>query len=407
MQKKIIFLRRYSILGVLLLLIYSCGKQEVSPKAAFITHYPVFENKNVGWKLMDIKTGKTLENSGNTGGVITPVTDGCFFARLDNGTWELYNINNPQKRIEGNYVSVGAFNEGVAPVTKKDEEISYINKEGKTIFKLPYNYLRAGNFSNERAIVMDDCDKIGFINMKGETVIPPQYDIALPFYNGYALVGDENDIFYINKSGEKVLPINDANNSQYIMDNLTMWTRLTENELVPYVTSGNMLGIKDLKGNIVLEASSKYKNIAPMGAGNITVETDNGCGIIDRKGKFIVKDSYDRILYCDNKCFITIKNGKCGIVSIDEEILCPFKFDSIFAISGSSYFIALLNKKILIISQRGEVINSYDDIIPSVNSYAESNSKKYREILQDKQQEIARKDSIEIARKIESGEQWW
>lgn len=403
MKENSSFWKRLTILGIPLLLICSCGDKDTSSKTVYITHYPVFKNETVGWKLMDIKTGKILENSGNTGGVITPVSDGCFFAKLDNGTWELYNINNPQRRIEGNYVSVGAFNEGVAPVTKKDEEISYINKEGKTIFKLPYNYLRAGNFRDERAYVIDDCDKIGFINMKGETVIPPQYDIALPFHNGYALVGDENDIFYINKSGKKVLPINDANSSQYIMDNITMWTRLTENELVPYVASGNMLGIKDFKGNILLEPSSNYKYIAPMGAENIIIETDNGCGIIDRKGNFIVKDSYDRILYCDNKCFVTIKNGKCGIVSIDEEILCPFKFDNIFAISGSSYFIALLNKKILIISQRGEVINSYDDIIPSVNPYADSDSQKYRDI----QHEKVVRDSLEIVRKINAGEPWY
>lgn len=67
-------------------------------------------------------------------------------------------------------------------------------------------------------------EKIGFANMQGETVIKPQFDIAMPFSNGYSAIciggksqiEDEHSINvggkwgYINKSGKLVVqPIYD------------------------------------------------------------------------------------------------------------------------------------------------------------------------------------------------------
>lgn len=77
------------------------------------------------------------------------------------------------------YSDLGPFSEGMAVVTKK--------------FK--------SDTENE------SYEKYGFIDVNGDEVIPCQYDWAIPFFNGVAIV-ERNEMYgFVDKTGKEVIPI--------------------------------------------------------------------------------------------------------------------------------------------------------------------------------------------------------
>jgi hypothetical protein len=94
-----------------------------------------------------------------------------------------------------------------------------INREGKVLFEVLISDTKPDEVS-EGLFRIKKNGKIGFANMQGEIVIKSQFDVAMPFNNGYSavciggknIVEDEHSINvggkwgYINKSGKLVVP---------------------------------------------------------------------------------------------------------------------------------------------------------------------------------------------------------
>lgn len=84
----------------------------------------------------------------------------------------------------------------------------YKNKNDKVVIAPQFDI--AVRFSDGLAMVQNG-EKCGFINTKGKIMIPYQFDIAQPFSDGLSLAGKEEvgqiTWFFINKSGKKVIDI--------------------------------------------------------------------------------------------------------------------------------------------------------------------------------------------------------
>ena len=164
----------------------ACDNTGANRNREGITHLAYQETENGKWGFVTTE-GKIVVQP-TFQGMPTSVTDDMFFVPRQNGTYELHNINEPEKIIDVNYTSVGAFYGGLAPVIKQGENISYINKQGEKVFELPNEIIQASSFQDGLAVVINEDDQFGFINMQGKIIIPLQYRFASPHQRGYALV---------------------------------------------------------------------------------------------------------------------------------------------------------------------------------------------------------------------------
>lgn len=325
-----------------------------------ITHFAYQETENGKWGIMSIE-GKIVV-APTFQSMPTPVTEGCFWVSKPDGTYELHNINTPKEIVDDRYTDIMAFNEGKALVTKIGEKnIICIDKKGNKLFELPEGIKAARCFHDGMAAVVEQNGDIGYIDQNGTIVIPCQYQLAHSFKNDYAIVvsvnrkfietfADENlgaNCSIINKDGKHITDIT-ADNSletlnimfESLENNLWRAGTIGTDYITPYIEKGGH-GLKTLKDNIIVPADTKYKIISSPLGDYCIFQTENGYGIMDKKGQIVVQDKYDRIsMIRKNELFIACKNAKWGILSMDEKQICPFNFDFVSSTSGQ-YFIGI------------------------------------------------------------------
>lgn len=359
----------FIIIGIIQLLLSACNNKNNNTG---ITYFAYQETENGKWGFVT-----------NEGEVVVPpifqsmptaVTDDMFFVSRQDGTYELHNINEPEKIIDANYISVGAFSNGLAPVvTKEERNISYINKEGEKVFNLPNDIIQASTFIENKAIIIDNNNKFGMIDTKGNIVIPIQYRVAIPSRDGHILVMNENqEIYYINGNGEKIYNITDNNgeNLDYVRDFFEIWVNGTSENLAPYVTSKGAWGIQNINGKIIVEANEKYKRIVMRDDGYSIFTTDKGDGIMDSKGNIIVKDKYESINYCNKEYFIAQQGNEYAILSINEKKVIPQTFSDILSIDRN-YIIGICNGKSILLNRKCKKLGEYSMLSDKISMYAQ------------------------------------
>ena len=136
-------------------------------------------------------------------------SNGLAAVKASTGLWGFVNH-------QGIYVAqpifdnVLPFSEGLAAV-KKDELWGYINTKGSWAFAT--QFVNSNSFHNGLAAV-SLYDKVGFINQRGEVAIPPLYDAAWDFADGFAQVINceprslAHHAFYIDTTGKVVFDLN-------------------------------------------------------------------------------------------------------------------------------------------------------------------------------------------------------
>lgn len=330
-----------------------------------ITHFSYQETENGKWGIMDTNGKIVVQPMFQE--MPTPVSDDMFFVPRKNGTYELRNIKEPEKIIDANYTGITYFFKGRAFVTREGEAISCIDKKGNTLYKLPSNIKGATGWSDNSAAIINEEAKVGYIDATGKIIIPCQYWFGSTFKNSYAMVMKNPETAYIiDKQGNRVVDINEDNEKATItsiVEYSSTWLYGIYNGIIPYVANGGF-GLKNIKGEVVMPANEKYKKISRSYGGYCGYQTENGCGIMDDSGKILIKDKYDLIGNIDgnNKTFTACIDNKWGILSMNEEILCPFEFDLVSQIINSSYFIGQKNKKLVLMTKRGEVKAAFHNV---------------------------------------------
>lgn len=126
---------------------------------------------------------------------------GGVIAVCANGFWGLIDIKG-NVISEPVFDSVSGFYEGISKVYK-DEKVGFINTAGRYIGDI--FWLDAQDFSDSLAAVMNQDGLWGYIDTKGDTVIACQYENVSSFNNGYALILENDTVYIIDKSGNKVV----------------------------------------------------------------------------------------------------------------------------------------------------------------------------------------------------------
>ncbi len=146
----------------------------------------------------------------NTSGtiVITPQFDQARdasekIAAVQQGTLWGYVQTNPAKLIiEPQYISVGDFENGLAPVQLPGQQYGYIDESGSFVIEPQFDFAQPLS-ENKAAIRIDGL--WGYIHSDGTFLIEPKYSDARPFSGGLAAVETFEGWIYIDDEGNETI----------------------------------------------------------------------------------------------------------------------------------------------------------------------------------------------------------
>lgn len=120
--------------------------------------------------------------------------------------WSFYSLN--QKKVLNNqtYLSIGAFNEGLAMVQDKETgKYGFINLTGDLSIPLVFNLVYS-NFSCGFSAVCDSNKLNCYINKQGENTFKKNFDGTNRFYEGRAFVREtyNSDGYFIDTTGNRI-----------------------------------------------------------------------------------------------------------------------------------------------------------------------------------------------------------
>jgi len=376
------------LLFVVILVLTGCSSNSENR----ITHLPYQVEKDGRWGLIDWEGNPLVEEEFKHRPSV--VIDGMFCVKNSNDMYEIYTAEKKPKQIGEEYLSVGHFANGLAPVVKKDSRITYINREGEVVIELTkYNddpVVKAWSFENGIAIiatasgnggcintkgefvvppiykeimyagenillVRNDKDKVGYINYKGKTLVEPQYSYGYSFdKKGYALVELDEKHILIDETGKELFKLKDG--MKIIGD-------CSDENLIPYCLDDKSYGYLNLKGEQAIKLSSNLKNPTSYINGYAVFKnTDGDYGTIDIKGEVVIRAKYDKLEMIDGFDYMLFKEEKeWGLLSYSGNIVKRASYKDIIPyLKGNKYTYAKDGDEWILIDQKGEDTKKVD-----------------------------------------------
>jgi len=149
----------------------------------------------------------------------------------------------------------------------------------------------------------------GFIDESGKLAVEPQYEWVEAYSDGFAMVGIDDGVTYIDKEG----------------------TPLT---------------------------TEVFDDAYPFSSGYGVVESEGYLGVINRLGDWVIRPEYDDVGELSEGLFYAEKNGKYGYLNREGEVAIPFRFDD-----GTDFHLGVAvvdsaGKKALI-NHQGQALTSF------------------------------------------------
>jgi hypothetical protein len=258
--------------------------------------------------------------------------------------------------------------------SKKNKKYGVYNKEGKET--IPFKYQDIGPFCDNIAYAQKDKNGLyGFIDSKGKEIVPFMYNNAWSFQNGIGIVskGSYRNISYtaIDKEGIK---ITDLGKVMYIFGNTSMICVLENGLAILKNRDGKVIMDKpNYTYSNGLSSRTNLKNLDNALGTNILVMDTNTkkYGVINQKGEVVISISYSHIKLDKNDSYFIVKKepeGKWGIITNKEEMVCDFIIDEIHHIKGSykNYFTAN-NECLVTISGKKYFVDSNGNQLENIN----------------------------------------
>lgn len=235
-----------------------------------------------------------------------------FMGGGNDKTYYIDKEGNEASKEESNLVN--AFNSNNSYSTIKDGNYyAIVDSNGKITSKLKFHNepifnegIAVVSTSTAWRAVFGTYTKYGYIDYTGKTIAKIKYTKAQPFENGKALVELNDEVFYINKKGARIIEDEDSN---------------TEIEEL-----SNIESVEDLE-KILKE---KYDEVSQSGNG-FRIKKEERYGFINNDGKITIPVDYktlgifnDGLAIFNNKSNGTFK--KYGYISEDGDVIVSEKY---------------------------------------------------------------------------------
>jgi hypothetical protein len=226
-------------------------------------------------------------------------SEGLASVRFTNGFYG-YIDKSGKAVIPFQYDIANDFSEGLATVMFKGKW-SIIDKSGKEAFSLNTKYKSVESFSEGLLCVYTSSSldgKYGFIDKYGKEIIPTIYDYASSFSDGLALVHFKDDQYFINRLGNKVIPLKKYFIVDPFSEGLAQVSQMSDGFYY--------YGFIDTSGKEVIPL--KYPVAFDFSEGLALVGASSKYGFIDKSGKEVIPLKYeDARSFYRGLAYVTLK----------------------------------------------------------------------------------------------------
>ena len=268
------------------------------------------------------------------------------------GRWGYINTDG-QLVIEPKFQSASLFHDGLAAV-RESWNRKYINKRGEVVIE--GNFSSTGDFSEGKAAVRFD-GRWGFINRSGNFVINPKFRDAYSFSNGRAFVRSLHNwgYYYVDENGRKIesvdLPdafdyvetnefrdglalVRDDDDFGYIDKSGNAAIPLKYNEARPFSEKLAAVKISDKWGFInskeAVEISPQFISAGDFGSGMAPVRINsNQFGYLNKSGPLVIPEQFDVAeTFREDRAAVFI-DGKWTFIDTEGNQITSPKFDEV------------------------------------------------------------------------------
>ena len=360
---------------VMTALLSGCSNTSSDP----VTHVPFKEAKDGKWGMIAMD-GKVLFKE-EFKQEPTAVRDNRFFVKNKSGFWEMYDASEQPKKIGDEYKHVSVFNGGHALVSKRNEPVSIIDTDGKTVKVLDKIEGKTVNgvyaFNEGYAVFMTNDSLYGAIDDNGNCVIKPHYCGINSCSDGKFIAIDAK---YKKFAGQKqkskvkvsVITTSDKQLFEFAYDKYESFGSVFVEGKLPVSVKRDgkeIWGIIDDKGQYVVNPSNKFKKIGMVHGDNFTYSNGEAWGLMTLKGESLIRAKYDILYYADDNSLVakTSKNDgyEYKLVNENDEQIGNDTYVDAFISSafGDGHTIVKLNdKQYSIIDKKGESLKNLPDM---------------------------------------------
>lgn len=196
---------------------------------------------------------------------------------------------------------IGNFHEGLALVNYSRYFLGFIDRSGELVIETPF--VEARNFSENLAVVKiqekgfygQSKTSWGAIDKKGRIIFEDDFDKLYDFSEGIALAEKNDEIFFINKTGEKIFVFNKG---EYEFD-YNGTKKFSEGLMAIFDRKIGKFGFMNREGEFVIEP--KFENAANFSDGLARVSIKKNyreyLGFINTEGEYVIEPMFD--IDCD------------------------------------------------------------------------------------------------------------
>jgi len=368
------------------------------------------KNDDDRWGIIDIQTGKiVLENEWQN----MPVIIGYDIVKVSNkdDKFELYKIAEKPLRIGDEYKNAGDYSEGLIPVAKENQYITFLDTEGKEVLKVKELEGKlvesVGVFSEGLARFKNEDGKWGFFDKSGKVVIKARYKSVSDFAEGIARVEEETSADNVTATAPSTMstdaprsfegglpPAPAVEAPRPVQAPLPMGARAPSQEfrspvskikkgfidragkeaikltpgihyqdiyegMIPFTDDdGKTYGFMNAKGEKVIKPSKDFRSVGQFNDGYAAFYDGDKWGIVNKKGETVVRAKYDFALASSGRIYIKDKN-KVGFLDYEgKEIIKP-QYDAGLPFIGERALVKDGNK-FIIIDKKGNQIGKID-----------------------------------------------
>lgn len=291
-----------------------------------------FVQVNDKWGLIDLEGNYLAEPKYDViaGYNSTGFHEGLAPVSID-GLWG-YIDETGKEVIAPKYAAASAFEGGIALVSDKDFDASFIDQTGKVVAEMPeglgYAWDIEGSIFNEGLLWVIGDEKAGVIDPKtGRIVLKPEYDSpwreeAGPnrFHDGLTLVAKNGKKLIVNRSGDVLSDLPAYQDAAY-----TYTTGF--NEGLAALSVDGKYGYIDTAGKEIV--APKYDQTYNFSNGMSRVQLDDKWGFIDKTGQEVIPLSYDMVGdFSPEGLAFAVKDDKYGYIRKSGDIVIPFAYDN-------------------------------------------------------------------------------
>ncbi|MTH16578.1 WG repeat-containing protein [Flavobacterium sp. LC2016-01] len=218
-------------------------------------------------------------------------------------------------------------------IARKDNKTMVYSNQGSFLFQVQCDSLVDTKYNAPRIYKIYENGKQGFLDEKGKLIFPLRYSkVEKTFANNLFIIEKDSKKYIVNAAGEIISPAYDEINFSKFQGNLE-------------VKSNNKFGLVNKSGTLIIPVI--YDSLVQILDYRYVVVSLNGMhGIIDLQAdenKMLpvkIPVSYGNILQIvKNKYLIVSDPFKVGVIDLNNKIVIPMIYDSVYYQDSKNYFV--------------------------------------------------------------------